>query len=216
MKRTLSASLRREIKSATVTIHKGDSGHGCGFLVPGGMIVTAAHCVDLSALADWHTEDPLMVAVTVAKRKSFLVELISIDPVCDIAVFGPADNQVFWDDCEAFEVFSEETKALSLLSVPSESFPRGGETPVFLRTHVGKWISGTMCAHAMNGHTFSKVTVHTDGGIPFGTSGSPIVDAAGRVVAVVSLTTGSSCEGLHPYIHSCLPRFLSTRIEVQP
>src|SRR5262245_62003024 len=90
------------VAAATVWLPKM---RGQGVLVPGGFILTAAHCIEWSregrmALGEHFTE-----RVETADGRKFVAAVVAAEPVSDIAVLGPADPQRMLDDCEAFESF---------------------------------------------------------------------------------------------------------------
>jgi hypothetical protein len=80
---------KARVAAATVTLTKLG---GRGVLIPGGLILTATHCIELDgqgrmALGDWFLESVLTkIGVT------FRVSPWFADPLSDLAVLGGADK----------------------------------------------------------------------------------------------------------------------------
>ena len=100
----MNQSMRAKIKAATVRFPKRG---GQGVLVPGQMIVTAAHVVSWSsegrmALGYYYVED------VKAGRRKLKIQPLAVEPVTDIAILGALDDQAseeFSAAAEAFEDF---------------------------------------------------------------------------------------------------------------
>ena len=77
-----------KVKAATVQLAKG----GQGVLVPGELIVTAAHVIGWSAegwmaLGGYYIEE-----VKVADGSTLTIQTLAVEPVVDIAILGEPDG----------------------------------------------------------------------------------------------------------------------------
>lgn len=154
---------------------------GLGVLVPGGLILTAAHVVEwthtgLMALGNGEE----FVQKIEAGGQPHLVYPFAVEPVADLAVLGALDGQWFPEAEEAFERFCEATAAVLLATT---EFPYGARIPAHVFTHTGQWITG----HVAQWRPESpKLSLEPDEAIQGGTSGGPVVTDDGRLLGVVS------------------------------
>ena len=105
----IDVNTRRELDHAIVKLSE-LGGHGV--LVPGGVILTAAHCIDFSTtggmvLGNYFIEE-LKTHMGQIKAQAMIVE-----PVTDIAALGCPDDQHLSRDAEAFENFCRVHKTHS-------------------------------------------------------------------------------------------------------
>jgi hypothetical protein len=210
---------------------------GQGVLVPGGYILTAAHCVE------WHTGgmmtlDDSYEPVETRTHGCFRMCVEAVEPVADIAVLGVADGQRLDKDADAFEEFQAATRPLvvkDLKAPPPPRFklwtmadlrkpghfrrpkpPKQSVERVYVLTHEGQWIEGTasLNAHGASGaRTWLRAKQKIDGG----TSGGPIVDEHGRLLGVVSHSSEEAYDddgftGAFPSPPRALPSWLWRRI----
>jgi hypothetical protein len=98
------AKKRAEAATVRLTRLKGQ-----GVLVPGGFVLTAAHCVGWTAEGGMTLGDYFYEPITTNGNGSFRVSVDAIEPVADIAALREVDGQVLYDDCAAFEIFCEAT-----------------------------------------------------------------------------------------------------------
>lgn len=174
---------------ATLRIRSADCGlGGQAVLVPGGFILTAAHCIkDVghsdAALGDYfpvHLETPVGPVVA---------GIAAIEPFADVAVLAEfGAPEAYPDESEAFEDLVDEVCPANLYFGPWDR-----PIPVFVRSHEGFWISGeyrplTSCEDGRRGS--GSGAVFTSQAIECGSSGGPVVTAQGRLVGVMS----NSCE----------------------
>ena len=187
MKRCLLNDLiRKQIERATVTViaNEKEDNAGRGFLVQGGYILTAAHCVPWSGDGRMPLGDFFLVKIITADGSRLTGQVVAVEPVSDIAVIGSPDDQTFYKEAVAFDEFAESVQGLPLCG---DEFPFGQDFPIYIFTHLGTWLSGKANQWADNAPTLG---VETDQGIVGGTSGSAIVNDCGEVVAVVSTFGG--------------------------
>jgi hypothetical protein len=111
----LKRRIRDEISSATVTIV---ANGGSGVLVPGSLIITAAHCIEWNctgAMSAWSGARPL-VEIRTNRGQKIRLEPYAVEPCTDIAVLGPTDYEHLTEDCEAFDEFCQSTKPVTVLA----------------------------------------------------------------------------------------------------
>lgn len=173
---------RQKVDRAIVKLPK-VGGHGV--LVPGGIILTASHCIDFSTtggmvLGD-HFVEEIETHLGFIKASPLIVE-----PVTDIAALGCPDDQVFYDEAEAFNNFCETTKPIPLAIKRIRC-----RHPLAVRIHDkdGSWISAT--AESFNDSS-PMLWITTDKQIKGGASGGPILNMAGELVAIVSNSSSLS------------------------
>ncbi len=195
--------MRAKIEAATVRFPRKD---GQGVLVPGQMIVTAAHVVSWSteggmALGDYYIEE------IKAGSCIFKVQPLAVEPVTDIAVLGALDGQVFPDEAEAFEEFCESTAPVSICTV---DFPWHSPFPVHVLTHTGRWVSARATQWGVDD---SVLSIEASEGIEGGTSGGPVVTNDGLLLGVVSTVGGEPPRtGMIPRVHLAAPVWLVRRM----
>jgi hypothetical protein len=214
----LGAAARKRVAAATVRV--GDGGQGV--LVPGGLVLTAAHCISWSGTGRMALGEHFVESVRTKSGASFRLGPIAVEPVADIAVLAGLDNQVFFDDADAFEAWHEGTDPLPL-SAGFERWCGAGKDGVLQKfnvhvlTHTGKWVDG----HASRVFVSwwkpgATVGINMRQPIRGGTSGGPVVDDAGALVGVVSFSSEvkrGPCEGGVPYAAQALPRWVLDRIQ---
>lgn len=192
--------MRTKIEAATVRLPRRD---GQGVLVPGHMIVTAAHVIEWSteggmALGDYHIEE------MEARNRALKVQPLAVEPVSDLAILGALDDQVFPDEADAFEVFCESTAPVPIYA---GHFPLRKSFPVHILAHTGEWIVGQAEQYWPNAPSFS---IKTRAGIEGGTSGGPVVTNGGRLLGVASMTIGGRL--IAPRLHMAAPTWLVQRM----
>ena len=137
--------LADRIKSviAAATVRLPDTG-GQGVLIPGDLILTAAHCIE------WSNEGEMVGAMTAGDSDAHIqrvdtsqgtmrLQPFAVEPVGDVAVLGPLDGQrgeKFREDEEKFERFCADTELVRVSSKEAEQFP------VHILTHRGSWLQG--------------------------------------------------------------------------
>ena len=182
-----------------------------GVLVPGGYILTAAHCINWDgggamALGEWFIE-----TIQTSDGKQHKVSPCAVEPVTDIAVLEAVDDQAMYEACCAFKEFCEATEPVP---VSADDFPHDGPpVRVHILTHKGTWVTGS--ASRFNAPPFGNVWVDYDAQIEGGTSGSPVIDDNGLLVGVISHCSENpaACDGLMPRPHLALPVWIWNRIK---
>lgn len=198
---------KRIVEAATVTVFTKDRGTGLGFLVAGGLIVTAAHCVDFDIEGQMALGDYYLQSIETSDGRRFLVSPLFVEPVSDLAVFGSADDQEFSEDAQAFERFVE-----SITPIPVAMDLADDERSVSIFSHERKWLDGTASGFQSFSRLSRTLFVTAKAPVLGGTSGSAILNDDGAAISVVSVFSHSNdnnmSEGPNPIIGKCLSRVL--------
>jgi hypothetical protein len=207
-------------RTKAATVHLPETG-GRGALIPGGLVVTATHCIGWDGTAGLTLGDHHPVRVK-AGRRIFRLGPWYADAVSDLAALGPLDEQEFPEDEEAFSKWREQTPPVPLSpwlpKIPK--FPSLGRLrvrralrlpawdalPVWLLSLDGRWTRGRVTKYGL--HVTATVALQTAESLKGGMSGGPIVDAHGRLVAVVSW---GGKEGACPLARLALPAWILDR-----
>jgi hypothetical protein len=183
-------------------------GNGRGFVIDGPdherLVTTAAHCLpylppaNAASLLQERTYGTFLGPL--GETPTVWTECRFVDPVADIAVLGPPDDQALPDEHDAYEELVESAVALSI-----GDLPEGG--PGWLLWPEGEWLP---CRVECFGGPFF---VKDDAGrrIVGGMSGSPILADDGSAVGVICtgvLGIGGP-EGPHPHLSYNLPGWLA-------
>lgn len=149
----------------------------------------------------------------------FKLALAAVEPVSDIAVLEGPDDQVFFDDADAFDTWRDATPGVE---VSEPKLAVGESLVVFVLTHFGTWVRGQLRRHGMPGTPpHGAMLVEFEEPIVGGTSGGPIVDEGGAIVGVVSWSrelteedrrAGVKCDGRMPVAYLALPQWIWLRI----
>lgn len=206
---------------------------GQGILVSGNLILTAAHCIEWSP-DRWPLYNESMIEeIETAKGKKLKVSPYAVEPVNDIAVIGTLEGQLGWQffpESEAFEKFCDKTEPIPLCF---RSFKFNQKFPVYIYTHKKTWIEGYAQQYSIDKYS-PVISVETDKQIEGGTSGGPIINEQGKLIAVVSISSeafgpsynkqgkliaynvpvlGYKHEAIHPCPHMALPLWICKRIK---
>ena len=155
-------------------------------------------------LGDFYIED------IEAQGQSQRARPLVIEPLSDIAVLGPLDDQTFVEDAIKFERFGEGTTPISLCTLDREPFR---PFAIHIRTHHGTWIRGQAQVSSPEAHC---LWVDAEEQVEGGTSGGPIINEEGLLVGIVSnfseSNRGGPCDGDAPRPHLTLPPWILRRI----
>lgn len=217
----LAKAKRAKVQAATVRLPRTA---GLGILVPGRLVLTAAHCIESYNSGGMTLGDSVEV-IELPTRRRVRVRIFAVEPVADIAVLGPGDRQVLVDGMsevmEAAGLGSElgfEEWCDVVDGVPLAASPRlGGRINVHILTHKGDWVTGTAMRSLIDS---GRLTVHFDAAIGSGTSGGPVVNDEGQIVGVISFsnepTKGSKgADGMIPLAACALPRWVWGRVTAE-
>jgi hypothetical protein len=123
----------------------------------------------------------------------------------DVAVFSRPDGQVLWDECEGYEKFTATPLVLGKPPVAVE--PHNWRTTIGTAAWVlsldGKW---QPCLVQRSCRFLCIKDVEIEGGM----SGSPIIDATGAAIGLISMGDGCNDYGysVNPSLTDCLPPWL--------
>lgn len=205
-------------KQAVITV-----GKGRGFIIDCDprLIVTAAHCLPHlppahgASYTEERTYQNLMGHIGEAQQ-TIWGECLFADPVADIAVIGEPGDQELSDQHDAFQDFVTHTPALKCGEPPP---PINYETDTFPKEQArllglnGEWGACSILTGRFGGLQIEEAV----NGIVGGMSGSPIINASGEALGVVTLS-GESPGTLHteggpePSLYNHLPGWLLASI----
>lgn len=199
---------KQTVELATVRLPRLE---GQGVIVPGGYILTAAHCVGWTATgfmaldgAGEHLE-PVEL-----QGRDFQAAVDAVEPVRDIAALGSPDDQRFFAEFDQFSAVMDEVKAIEPATEEHELFE---QRDAIVLTHDKGWVDVTVqqCAEGA-----PVLMVKAAQKIEGGTSGGPVVDKNGRLLGVVSWTSEQTFDGTFNGMitrpHRALPVWLVEKI----
>ena len=191
---------------------------GRGFVVDvGGMegrlIIMAAHCLRSKVLpcasfafSEEFTYQRLLSQL--GKKPTVWAECLFIDPIADIAVLGPPDNQALRDEWDAYEAMVDEALPLPVLDAPEQG-------RAWLLSLKGGWFQCDLSRHP-SPHGSLWISGAEDN-ILGGMSGSPILTDDGAAIGVMCTSDSANSEastegGPNPRLASHLPGWLLQEI----
>ena len=170
-------SIFTDVENATVVVKR----KGCqGVFVHENLILTAAHCVNfnfdgLMSLGAFSTEE-----IETSSGEQFKVGPIAVDPISDVAILGPLEDEAFPKEAESFLDFCEHVKPVKLCQ---SVFEKRKAVDIYVYTHNKSWVSGTATQF---GYDEKQLWIETEEQIDKGTSGSPIINNVGELIGVAS------------------------------
>jgi hypothetical protein len=180
-------------------------GSGRGFVVKGEwnpLVITAAHCLPKLPKP---TTDPgaertyPSLLGKLGKKPTVWTECLFANPIDDIAVLGPVDDQVFFDgQPEAYEELVSKMPPFQIADAP----PSGS---AWLYSLDGHWFPAKIkrLAHQTEFRFYESTQAILDG-----MSGSPIRNQNGQAIGLVSFSTGELKEAHHEGFAGMLTRTL--------
>jgi hypothetical protein len=208
-------------------------GDGRGFVVRHAgkrLVLTAAHCLPRDADGNVRMPPPHPCSYLGERTYTVLLgplgaettvwaECLFVNPIADIAILGCPDEQELSREAEAYEAFVGRCKPLPIADapkmgrerveipnyIPDGQFGRSymidtpGRGAARVLTLAGEW---TACTVARRG---TWLAVEDEALVKSGMSGSPVVDAAGRAIALMSN------EALSPVLRDNLPSWFFRR-----
>lgn len=190
-----------DIEKAVVTL---PNKRGKGVLIKGGFVMTAAHCISCtcSGIMPNNYNNPVLVK---AGGKTFRLNILFVDPISDISVLGPLDQQDFIGDYNAFSSYIKSVKPLriakNVFKIPFEPLP----LKAFNKDR--QWIDINARITNFEAHSiFFKANYQ----IKPGASGGPIINQFGELVSIISSVSFGSIEatGTSPIPHLTLPKWI--------
>jgi len=156
---------------------------GRGVLV-GEIILTAAHCVSFKTDGSMIVGGYIIEEIETRHRDRLKVRPLAVEPVADIAVLGCLDAQVFPDEARAFEEYRQATTSVCLAR---RIIPAGNGYPIQFPISVlnanGQWTNGEAELFDESG---PFICIAAESEIEGGSSGGPILNEHGELVAIVS------------------------------
>jgi hypothetical protein len=151
-------------------------GEGRGFKV-GDYVITAAHCLpQLPSCAIFvgskERAYPRLLG-RLGHEPTVWAELLFADPISDLAILGSPDDQVLFDEAEAYDQFLSAAPEFTVADIEPDKLVRAKVLSLS-----GEWLS--CMVHHCDGPLWLEEPV-TEGGM----SGSPIIDDTGRAIGVV-------------------------------
>jgi hypothetical protein len=117
-----------------------------------------------------------------------------VDPIADIAVLGQPDNQALFDEAAAFDALMDSAGTLAIADAPLQGnelvtgfggyqfeTPTPGEGLARVLSLEGRWLEGRVERRG------DRLSFKPEEFFVGGMSGSPIVDATGAAIGVVSV-----------------------------
>jgi hypothetical protein len=162
-------------------------------LLPRHLVITAAHCLPVAPnapgfRANWDETLRDLLGPLGRRKPRVWAECLFADPVADIAVLGPPDSQDLNDEAAAYEELIDAAAPLEI----GAAFARETPTPIRLIALDGSLITGAAQ------HLGDRLWIdETSAPITAGMSGSPVLDAHGDAIGVVSQSAGGRDLGQH-------------------
>jgi hypothetical protein len=211
---TLRSAKKFEIaKRAVVRFGAG----GRSFIVSAGgdrYVITAAHCLPRDRiprpnLANGVSEltFPDIIGKLASKRATIWAELCAFSATDDFAVFSEPDGQELYEQCEEYEKFTEVAMTIGKPPDAVESY-KWKATPGTAAWVLSLDCEWQPCTVHNNGRFLS---IQLDGGVKGGMSGSPIIDANGAAIGLISTSGGDL--SLNPSLMDCLPPWLLRKLD---
>jgi hypothetical protein len=193
----------------------GDRG-GRGFIVSAAdnehFIVTAAHCLPRERYPSPHLANSIndltfpdfIRPLAKSRRQAIWAELCVLSLADDIAVFRTPDSR---EPADAYGKFT--TTALTIgrspTVVPSYKRKEVPAMPAWVLSLDCLWLP---CSVHNNGRFLAMRGAKIDSG-----AGSPILDADGAAIGLIS--TGDASSNLHPSLADCLPSWLLAKLSAE-
>jgi Trypsin-like peptidase domain len=160
-------------------------GGGRGFVVQGErdrLVITAGHCLPdfPTCHSSSHTEERTYKALlgSLGEKPAVWAECLFADPIGDVAVLGPPDDQQPSDEFEAYETLVDAAAKLQIADAPQNG-------SAWLLSLDGRWCRCTVR------HSGSILWIsNAADGIVGGMSGSPIVADDGSAIGIVCTSGG--------------------------
>lgn len=192
---------------------------GRGVIVPGGYILTAAHCVSWDTEGGMTLGDFYFQEVKTSDGQTLSTSVLAVEPVADIAVLGSVDEQDCAEDADAFEEAITRISPVSLFLGKMRLIDRREwryGLPVLFFSQNRQWKKATAetTKSYQRGFTMKGVELPRPGD-----SGGPIVTPAGELAGIVStggdMASDQSCDhssATAPRLLHCLPAWVMKEI----
>jgi len=163
------------------------------------IVITAAHCLPFfppcHPFRYLHEQTYERLLGPLGAEPSVWAMCLFADPMADIAVLGQPDNQALPEEAEGYDRLVEDMATLTVADAPAQGFellpgfrggrkiknPTPGDGPARVLSLDGHWLKGRVLRRTgwleFQPHDFIKS----------GMSGSPIINAAGAAIGIVSV-----------------------------
>jgi hypothetical protein len=196
-------------------------GGGRGFIVSAGedrYVITAAHCLPSDKIPTPHLANsdseltfPKIIGRLVSKRLTIWAELCAYSLTDDIAALSETNGQELGMYSKRYLKFPKAAMMVGKSPDVADSYnlkPTPGMAAWVLSLS-GEW-KGCI-VHTSTGR-FLSITSGDQGIFESGMSGSPIINASGAAISLIS--TGSATSNLNPILMDCLPPWLLRKLDV--
>ncbi len=197
--------LIKSVEPSIVQVLSRDQGQG---VISNGYIFTAAHCLDVDFKGGIALGEYRYQKCRSFDGQDFLADNLFVDAVSDLAVLCCPDGQNAPSQSDEYDL-AVDNRGLELYLGP---YPRVGDEPmtIYLRNKNG-WVPGKL-SYVLNGRAAVEATQQMLGGA----SGGPIINSAGKLVAINSAydqaTNAMACFGLQPMIQEAWPVWLAKEL----
>jgi hypothetical protein len=188
MPMTVSPINAPSLKLAASVIRVGD---GRGFIVNGmdgtKLVITAGHCLPelppCMNFSDLSERTYRNLIGPIGQDPAVTAECLFVDPISDLAILGPPENQDLSEEYDAYEAFVEPLAELAAVDILPAPLPVAGGQPEgeagWVLSLVGKW---EPCRMWHFGGPLWLTGAEIEGGM----SGSPILSPGGDAIGVIA------------------------------
>jgi hypothetical protein len=214
----VSVDLKNKPTLLTSAVVQVRNGKGRGFIVGPAhrdrYIVTAAHCVPRWRYPRPHLANgineltfPNFVRPLGVKRGTVWAELCVLNLTDDIAVFRGPDDQELSDEADQYEQFTAKAMKVSAPPAAVESYRwlEVSGSKAWVLSLDDRWLP---CSVHNGGRFLTLSGVEIKGGM----SGSPILNAEGAAIGLISTGNEGYGKNKHPSLMDCLPPWLWRRL----
>jgi hypothetical protein len=164
---------------------------GRGVLIPGGYVLTAAHCVGWDLGCGMALGRDYFEPVLTADGRELQLDVLAVEPVADIAVLSCPDEERLPELADAFDEFRRAVEPVPLFRgefQPADvqpGSPAPYTLPLLVYGHDRRWIKAAASGFCAGQSRFEMAAEEYIAG---GASGGPIVTADGQLVGVMSIS----------------------------
>jgi len=196
------ATRREKMNFDTINIEKAVVGthnsEGRGILLKKKFIITAAHCVP------WTSENMALYLYNYVEIEKgnirIKVNVMFLDPISDIAILGPADDQNLAEHYFKFYDFCKNTPVVDLAK---NKYKPNNTVKLYL------WNRKTWIEITAQPREGNRLWCESSVKVESGCSGGPIVNEDGQLISIVSVfSEGLYFNGYSPIIPMCLPKWI--------
>ena len=203
----MTPELIKLVEPSIVQVLSRDQGLG---VISNGYIFTAAHCLDVDFEGDIALGEFRYQKCRSPDGQDFLAGNLFVDAVSDLAVLCCPDGQNAPKQSDEYELAVGD-RGLELYLGP---YPQVGDEPMTINLrNIDGWVAGKL-SNVWNGRADVETTQQMLGGA----SGGPIINSAGKLVAINShyseITKEFDCLGRQPMIQEAWPVWLAKELAI--